>query len=139
REDYPSISVSTGHVTSLRKVKGELKIIQLDASLNPGNSGGPVLDEKGRVVAVVRAGIRGAAVNFAQPVNNLTSLLDKPEVSFDTAPITYDKRGDAREFSIKVVPLDRRRGTFTADLILDPGSDHARTFPMKSDGNDLFK
>ena len=67
--ESPSVTVTTGRVTSLRKSKGELHLVQLDNSLNPGNSGGPVLDEKGRVVGVVQAGIRGSGVNFAIPVS----------------------------------------------------------------------
>ena len=40
-------------------------------SFNRGNSGGPVLDTEGRVVGIVKSGIRGAGVNFAIPVNEL--------------------------------------------------------------------
>lgn len=44
QDEYPNVTVSTGHITSLRKIKGELGAIQLDALLSPGNSGGPVLN-----------------------------------------------------------------------------------------------
>ena len=77
-KDYPSISVSTGHLTSLRKKAGELEVIQLDAVLNPGNSGGPVLDANGRVVGVVQAGLPGAGINFAIPVSRLQKFLKDP-------------------------------------------------------------
>lgn len=50
---FPSISVNTGHITSLRKKNGELELIQVDAALNPGNSGGPVLDGTGNVIGIV--------------------------------------------------------------------------------------
>lgn len=69
KNSFPSVSVNLGHVTSLRKKGGELEVIQVDASLNPGNSGGPVLDETGRVIGVVRAGVPGSGVSFAIPVS----------------------------------------------------------------------
>lgn len=41
--------------------------IQTDAAANPGNSGGPALDERGRIVGVLVSG--GAQnVNFAVPI-----------------------------------------------------------------------
>ena len=44
RGGHPAISVNAGSITALRRQDGLLKQIQLDAELNPGNSGGPVLD-----------------------------------------------------------------------------------------------
>jgi S1-C subfamily serine protease len=45
-------------------------VIQIDVPVNPGNSGGPLLDESGRVVGVVFAGIADfRGVNFAIPAS----------------------------------------------------------------------
>jgi Tfp pilus assembly protein PilF len=43
-------------------------LIQYTASTTFGNSGGPLLDEDGRVVGVVRSGFPGTALNFAVPI-----------------------------------------------------------------------
>jgi S1-C subfamily serine protease len=43
-------------------------VIQTDAAVNPGNSGGPLLDTQGRVVGVTFGGFPGG-VNFAIPSN----------------------------------------------------------------------
>ena len=44
------------------------KAFQVDAALNPGNSGGPVIDERGQVVGIVFAGIpQFEGINFAIP------------------------------------------------------------------------
>ena len=89
-KEYPSISVSTGHITSLRKKAGELELIQLDAVLNPGNSGGPVLDGNGRVVGIVQAGLPGAGINFAIPVSRLQKFLKLPMETIPEDPISSE-------------------------------------------------
>jgi serine/threonine protein kinase len=85
---YPSVSVNQGRITSLPKGEGGVSLIQLDAALNPGNSGGPVLDREGKVIGVVAAGIVGASgLNYAIPVDQLTGYLRSPEVVFNSAPV----------------------------------------------------
>src|SRR5262249_24578610 len=59
KKEYPAISVNAGAVTSLRHKAGELQFIQIDVSLTSGNSGGPVLDEYGKVIGVVVSGVAG--------------------------------------------------------------------------------
>lgn len=55
------LTLTTGTISSLRHdEKGQLRIVQIDAAVNPGNSGGPVVDEAGRVVGVARAMINPA-------------------------------------------------------------------------------
>lgn len=51
-------------------------VLQIDAPINHGNSGGPIVDEAGRVQAVVFAGIEPyEGLNFAIPVEYLRIIL----------------------------------------------------------------
>ena len=50
--------------------------LQIDAPVNPGNSGGPLIDESGKVQAIVFAGLTDyEGLNFAIPVELLQAVL----------------------------------------------------------------
>ena len=48
-----SIKITTGIVSSLAGIQNDNKVIQITAPIQPGNSGGPLIDEAGNVVGVI--------------------------------------------------------------------------------------
>jgi hypothetical protein len=72
----PAITVGKGSVASLRNDEhGELTMVQVDGDITPGNSGGPVVDNQGRLVGVAAATIRNRRIGFAIPTAKLTQSL----------------------------------------------------------------
>ncbi len=54
----------------------EQHMLQIDAAINPGSSGGPLLNEAGQVIGINSSGIREAQnVGYAIPVNDLKIVL----------------------------------------------------------------
>ena len=53
----PSVTITGGRIAALRRDDhGQLVLLQVDGSLQPGNSGGPIVDEKtGKLLGVVVA------------------------------------------------------------------------------------
>jgi predicted Zn finger-like uncharacterized protein len=71
-----NVTTSEAAVSSLRKDKsGTIAEVQLTGNMQPGNSGGPVVDSLGRVVGVARAIISGTGINFAIPGEHVKQIL----------------------------------------------------------------
>ncbi len=108
-------TLTTGIVSALKNSVGGWPLIQMDANINKGSSGGPVCDEKGEVVGLTtfgsleNSGGLAAGLNFAIPVSILEEYLDSAGVSanpgetsllFGDAFVLYD-RGHYRDALIK--------------------------------------
>jgi Trypsin-like peptidase domain len=74
---HPAVTISRAAVSSLRNDdSGRLVTVQLDGALNPGNSGGPVVSEKGEVMGVSVASILGAQIGLAIPPSDVYDILN---------------------------------------------------------------
>jgi S1-C subfamily serine protease len=72
-------SVTSGNFNNLRMFSG-IEVVQFSAPVSPGNSGGPVFDEAGRVIGVVTFGMKSHVaqnMNFAISANYLLNMLEK--------------------------------------------------------------
>jgi len=77
---HPAVTLSRGTVSSFREHPIVGPIIQLDAELNEGHSGGPIVDVQGRLIGIAAIGIDGTKIGFAIPATQITKLLE-PRVS----------------------------------------------------------
>ena len=93
-DGFPDVSLSTGKITSIRKVGGEVKAIQVDAELHPGYSGGPVVDSQCKVMGLVAGGLPLTNLNIAIPIREVEKLLEKPEIKVTSAEYDPAKGGD---------------------------------------------
>lgn len=72
----PAVTIGKGTIGSLREDgRGKLQRVQLDGELNPGNSGGPVVDAEGRLVGIAVSKMVGTKISFAIPAADLTEML----------------------------------------------------------------
>src|SRR5205823_10315506 len=105
RKGNPAVSVNAGHVNALRRKGTELHRLELDVTLNPGHSGAPVLDERGKVVGVVVSGVPGARINQAIPASHLERFLAAPVFRFTPPALTAEGARSPVEFVVRVVSL----------------------------------
>ncbi len=125
-------TVTSGVVSSLRRSlqlsNGDgLKVVQTDAAVNPGNSGGPLVDLQGRVIAITTAMIPYAqGVGFAVPVNTAREvarqLIEHGKVQRPWLGITgYDVNRRVAYY----YGLEASRGVFVTEVTPDSPAEAA--------------
>jgi S1-C subfamily serine protease len=89
-------NLTTGNLSSLSGLGGDTRYLQITAPVQPGNSGGPLLDSAGNLMGVVVSKLNAVKmaevtgdipqnVNFAIHVNVLRSFLDANSVDYNSA------------------------------------------------------
>lgn len=67
--------ITSGIVSDRRRTVNGSELLMTDCATNPGNSGGPMFNEAGRVIGVIVAGISSAeGMNFAIPADTARSF-----------------------------------------------------------------
>jgi S1-C subfamily serine protease len=69
-------TVTAGILSSVRDAGDGFKVLQTDAAVNPGNSGGPLVNDKAQVIGVVSFKLLSSeGLNFAIPISYVRGLL----------------------------------------------------------------
>jgi serine protease Do len=99
--------------------------IQTDAAVNPGNSGGPLVDMSGQVVGVNTMAARNGSIGFAIPINLIKALLPqllaKGSVEWGWLGVRID---EITEENVRDYGLDAPRGVGIEGVL--PGQPAAR-------------
>jgi uncharacterized protein len=111
-------NVTSGTVSALAGPGDDRRLFQITAPIQPGSSGGPVLDRSGNIVGVVRAKLNAIKVarttgdipqnvNFAVGAGAVKTFLDAHDVPYDTAPSAdklepADIAATARKFTVPI-------------------------------------
>jgi serine protease Do len=110
------LSMTTGIVSSLRGLGGDPGYIQISASLQPGNSGGPVIDLKGRVVGI------------ATSVLNVSRNARRPESAY--APINFAIRHERMVRFLRAQGVEPRMASPTDALTKTDLAIQAATYTL---------
>jgi len=111
-------TVTTGIVSSLSGVLNDSRFLQITAAVQPGNSGGPLLDTSGQIVGVVSGKLDALKfaratgnipenINFAIKTGALRDFLDNSVVPYQTAESKGDLKtpeiaGNARAYTLLI-------------------------------------
>ena len=109
---------TTGNVSALAGLNDDTRFLQISAPVQPGNSGGPLVDKAGRVVGIVTSKLNvlklaslnqdmAQNVNFAIKASAVISFLDAYGAPFqsaksDTEPQPADPVEEARSMTMMV-------------------------------------
>ncbi len=80
-------TVTEGVLSQTHRNFGGILYLQVDAPVNPGNSGGPLFNARGQVIGVINMGVATMeGLNFAIPARHATYILDHIDAfAFDAA------------------------------------------------------
>lgn len=98
-----NFTATRGIVSSIRTL-GALEFIQMDASLNPGNSGGALLAVGNAEVIGVTTATAGSGLGFATPMRHICPILELLRAGKDpavpTLPVYWLKSGAAETLTV---------------------------------------
>lgn len=85
------LKLTAGIVSATKGWNDNINEFQIDAALNPGNSGGPVVNDAGNLFGVAVAGLADRQnLNFAIKSKAVKDFLDVNKVSYSTATMEFD-------------------------------------------------
>jgi S1-C subfamily serine protease len=129
----PAITISKAAISSIRlDDDDDVSILQVDGGVNPGNSGGPIVDEKGSLVGIAVAKITGADIGFALPKSQLAAMLRGRVTAVNTSPTAGSR--DNSSFNVTVGLVDPKRNIREAAILTAPKTKTGETGSEKVPG-----
>jgi serine protease Do len=102
-------TVTEGVLSQTHRNFGGILYLQVDAPVNPGNSGGPLFNTRGQVVGIINMGVPSMeGLNFAIPARHAKYILDHIDA------FAYDAANPESGFVYPDPP--RRPGKFSTEL-----------------------
>ena len=96
-------TVSSGLVGAVRQVETGFSVLQISAPIAPGSSGGPLFDDRGRVIGVATAILLGGQnLNLGVPINDVKTLLEKSDPVTLAVLAKHTKRPQMPEVKRKI-------------------------------------
>jgi len=103
-------TVTAGTISSLRKGDGDgLRQVQLDAAVNRGNSGGPVINALGKVIGVTRAVVNpkvGSGMALAIPCGAASEFVEEGKKKRQRKAVLR-VRGRVRQPGVRIVRCEK--------------------------------
>jgi hypothetical protein len=112
-------TISDGLVSGIRDLGPGLRLLQVSAPISTGSSGGPLLDEHGRVIGISTLVItKGQNLNFGVPVDYLKELLALPERPMSLEDLCEHFECPALERAVPNHDLSLLEGCTAEDLMM---------------------
>lgn len=84
------IKLTTGVVSATSGYDGDNTTYQVSTAVQPGNSGGPLFNDKGEIVGVINSKLRGAEnASYAIKASYLSILLSELDINVNEATTVY--------------------------------------------------
>ena len=85
------LKLTAGIISATIGWNNNVNEFQIDAALNPGNSGGPIVNDAGNLLGVAVAGLKDRQnLNFAIKSKAVKDFLDVNKISYSTAAMDFD-------------------------------------------------
>ncbi len=99
-----AFTATRGIVSSVRTL-GNQEYVQMDASLNPGNSGGALLSvDAGEVIGVSTGSVPGAGLGLAVPIRHvcpiIAALRNEADPTVPTLPVYWLRNGNSETLTV---------------------------------------
>ena len=96
------LKFTAGIISSLKGFKDDSTRIQIDAALNPGNSGGPIVNDDGELMAVSVSGLNKSkteGINFGIKSSSVISFLKLNKIKHSTSSFGFSSLNSILEES----------------------------------------